>query len=99
MPSVDLRIDVTEAAGLGEPAHIALTVTAPEEIPDEPVVCFAKPGAGYGRGYFTEDLPGPSAGAQASWHAAARGGSSSRSITSASARARCTIRTGSPSLR
>ncbi len=70
MPSVDLRIDVTEAAGLGEPAHIALTVTAPEEIPDEPVVCFAKPGAGYGRGYFTEDLPGPSAGAQASWHAA-----------------------------
>ncbi len=68
--SVDLHIDVTEAAGLGESAHIALTVTVPEKLPDEPVVCFAKPGAGYGRGYYTEDLPGPARGAQASWHAA-----------------------------
>ena len=45
----------------------------PDEVPtDDPVVCFAKPGAGYSRGYFTEDLPGPGpgAGAQADWHAA-----------------------------
>ncbi len=68
--SVDLQFDVTEAAGLNEPAHIALTVTAPEKLPEHPVVCFAKPGAGYGRGYYTEDLPGPGRGAQASWHAA-----------------------------
>jgi alpha-beta hydrolase superfamily lysophospholipase len=68
--SVDLRLDVTEAAGLGEPAHVAVTVTAPEAPPADPVVCFAKPGAGYGRGYFTEDLPGPGRGAQADWHAA-----------------------------
>ena len=27
--SIDLNIDVTDAAGLGEPAHVALTVTAP----------------------------------------------------------------------
>ena len=71
--SVDLQIDVTEAAGLGEPAHIALTVTAPDDAAAaDPVVCFAKPGAGYSRGYYTEDLPGPGPGAQAAWHARAR---------------------------
>ncbi len=68
--SVDLRIDVTGAVGLGEPAHIALTVTVPDAPPAAPVVCFAKPGAGYGRGYYTEGLPGPGPGAQAAWHAA-----------------------------
>lgn len=67
--SVELRIDVTEAAGLGEPASIAVTVTAADATPPDPVVCFAKPGAGYGRGYYTEDLPGPGHGAQAAWHA------------------------------
>jgi alpha-beta hydrolase superfamily lysophospholipase len=68
--TLELTLDVTEAAGLGQPAHIALTVTAPDEVPDNPIVCFAKPGAGYSRGYFTEDLPGPGCGAQAEWHAA-----------------------------
>jgi alpha-beta hydrolase superfamily lysophospholipase len=69
--TTDLTVDVTQAAGLGEPAHIALTVTAPRDVPSDPVVCFAKPGAGYSRGYFTEDLPGPGtgAGSQAAWHA------------------------------
>jgi len=69
--TTDLKVDVTGAAGLGEPAHIALTVVAPDEVPNNPVVCFAKPGAGYSRGYFTEDLPGPGTGrgSQASWHA------------------------------
>jgi pimeloyl-ACP methyl ester carboxylesterase len=69
--TAELRVDVTEAAGLGEPAHIALSVTMPEEVPTDAVVCFAKPGAGYSRGYFTEDLPGPGSGvgSQASWHA------------------------------
>jgi alpha-beta hydrolase superfamily lysophospholipase len=60
--SVDLTVDVTEAAGLGEPAHVALTVTVPEAVGPDPVVCFAKPGAGYSRGYFTADLPGPAPG-------------------------------------
>ena len=97
--SIDLRVDVTEAAGLGEPAHIALTVTAPDELPTEPVVCFAKPGAGYSRGYYTEDLPGPAGPApQAAWHAGAAG-SSSPSTTSAWATARCTIPNGCPSRR
>jgi alpha-beta hydrolase superfamily lysophospholipase len=77
--SIDLQVDVTEAAGLGEPAHVALTVTVPEDgrsigigsALEDPMVCFAKPGAGYSRGYYTTDLPGPGPGrgAQADWHA------------------------------
>jgi alpha-beta hydrolase superfamily lysophospholipase len=75
--SIDLQVDVTEAAGLGEPAHVALTVTVPEDsgsvgsATGDPVVCFAKPGAGYSRGYYTTDLPGPGPGkgSQADWHA------------------------------
>ena len=66
---LQLQVDVTEAAGLGEPAHVALTVTVPDALGTDPIVCFAKPGAGYSRRYFTEDLPGPAAGAQAAWHA------------------------------
>ena len=31
MRSVELRVDVTEAAGLGERAHVALTVTLPDD--------------------------------------------------------------------
>jgi alpha-beta hydrolase superfamily lysophospholipase len=70
--SADLQVDVTDAVALGEPAHIALTVTAPDTPPADPIVCFAKPGAGYSRGYFTTDLPGPGhgLGSQADWHAA-----------------------------
>jgi alpha-beta hydrolase superfamily lysophospholipase len=68
--SIDLRVDVTEAASLGEPAHVALTVTVPDELLPDAVVCFAKPGGGYGRGYYTVDLPGPARGAQADWHVA-----------------------------
>jgi alpha-beta hydrolase superfamily lysophospholipase len=68
---LDLNIDVTEAAGLGEPAHVALTVHLPDpaKLAGRPMVCFAKPGGGYSRGYFTADLPGPAKGAQADWHA------------------------------
>jgi hypothetical protein len=46
MQIVDLKIDVTEAAGLSEPAWIAATVHLPDpsELPAKPVVCFAKPG-------------------------------------------------------
>ena len=70
--TIDLRLDVTEAAGIGEPALVALTVTLPDPatMPDSPIVCFAKPGGGYSRGYHTVDLPGPARGAQADWHAA-----------------------------
>ncbi|MDO7842059.1 alpha/beta fold hydrolase [Sphingomonas immobilis] len=71
MQAIDLQIDVTDAAGIGEPAHVAITVTLPDpaDLATPPVVCFAKPGGGYSRGYFTVDLPGPARGAQADWHA------------------------------
>jgi len=71
MDIVDLKIDVTEAAALGEAVEVALTVHLPDPatLPDRPVVCFAKPGGGYSRGYYTVDLPGPASGAQAGWHA------------------------------
>jgi hypothetical protein len=69
--SHELRVDVTDAAGLGEPVEVALTVHVPDAgaLPERPVVCFAKPGGGYSRGYFTVDLPGPAKRAQADWHA------------------------------
>jgi pimeloyl-ACP methyl ester carboxylesterase len=66
---LQLQVDVTGPADLGEPGHVALTVTVPDALGTEPIVCFAKPGAGYSRRYFTEDLPGPASGAQAAWHA------------------------------
>ena len=69
---IELRVDVTDAAGLGEPAHITATVVLPDPglIGERTVVCFAKPGGSYSRGYYTCDLPGPASGAQAAWHAA-----------------------------
>jgi len=69
--TLELRVDVTKSADLGEPAHLAVSVTLPDPaaLPARPVVCFAKPGGGYSRGYYTSDLPGPAKGAQAEWHA------------------------------
>lgn len=75
--TVELRIDVTDAVGLGEPAHIMATVVLPEpERWGEPsVIAFAKPGGSYTRGYYCCALPGPGlsasegGGAQADWHA------------------------------
>lgn len=71
METLDLEIDVTEAVALGEPARIAATVFLPPaaSLGEPPVVCFAKPGGGFSRHYFTADLPGPASGSQAEWHA------------------------------
>jgi pimeloyl-ACP methyl ester carboxylesterase len=62
--TVDLRIDVSNAVDAGGPAHVAATVVLPEAaaLPPQPVVCFAKPGGGYSRFYFTHALPGPARG-------------------------------------
>ena len=69
---VDLRIDVTDAAGLGVAAHVSASVVLPDpqDLPERPMVCFARPAGAYSRGYYTCDLPGPARGAQAGWHAA-----------------------------
>ncbi len=68
---VELRIDVSDAAGLGEAAHVAASVVLPDPalLGERALVCFAKPGGSYSRGYYTCALPGPAAGAQAAWHA------------------------------
>ena len=67
---IDLVVDVTEAAGIGIDAHTAVTVHLPEAaaMSDPPVVCFAFPGGGYSRGYFSFDMPGSTGGGQAGWH-------------------------------
>lgn len=71
MTRFDMTIDVTGAASLGEAAAVAVTVHVPAQrsLGSPAVVCFAKPGAGYSRGYFSADLPGPGRGSQGDWHA------------------------------
>jgi hypothetical protein len=71
MNQIEIDFDVTAAADLGEPATIAMTVHLPDvaALASPAVVCFAKPGALFSRGYYTTDLPGPGSGAQADWHA------------------------------
>src|SRR5256885_2324060 len=68
----ELTIDVTDAVGIGEPLHIRASVVlpTPDAMSDPPVVCFAFPGAGYSRGYYTFDMPGAHDGGEAGWHAA-----------------------------
>ena len=69
--SIDLHIDVTEAAGLGEPAHIALTVTAPDDA-RRPTPSCASPSRAPATAAATTPrtcpVPAP-AGSQATWHA------------------------------
>ncbi|MCU1344006.1 MAG: hypothetical protein JWL70_272 [Acidimicrobiia bacterium] len=66
---IELRIDVTDAAGLGIPAETAVTVHLPDgELSEPPVVCFGFPGGGYSRRYYSFDMPGSSGGGQAGFH-------------------------------
>lgn len=66
---IELEVDVTDAAALGMPAQTAATVFLPaaDELSDPPVVCFAFPGGGYSRRYYSVDMPGDSGG-EAVWH-------------------------------
>jgi hypothetical protein len=68
--TVELDIDVTEAAGLGVDVHTCVTVTFSDSCAaaSQPIVAFAWPGGGYNRNYYLLDLPGHSSG-QAGWHA------------------------------
>jgi alpha-beta hydrolase superfamily lysophospholipase len=69
---IELQIDVTNHVDLGMAAHTAATVFLPEpgELVDPPVVCFAFPGGGYSRRYFSFDMPEDAGGGQAGWHVA-----------------------------
>jgi pimeloyl-ACP methyl ester carboxylesterase len=69
MQSIELTIDVTEAAGMGKPMRTAVTAFLPDSVSaDPPVVCFAFPGGGYCRRYFSFDMPDGTGGGQASFH-------------------------------
>jgi pimeloyl-ACP methyl ester carboxylesterase len=67
---VDLTIDVTDAANIGREAHTVVTAVLPDpsRLSDPPVVCFALPGSGYSRRYYTFDMPGSAGGGEAGWH-------------------------------
>ncbi|WP_257540476.1 serine aminopeptidase domain-containing protein [Sphingobium sp. CFD-1] len=67
---IELTIDVTEAAGLGMPAHVAVSVFLPDAdgLAQPPVVCFAFPGGGYNRRYYSFDMPDGSGGGEAGYH-------------------------------
>jgi alpha-beta hydrolase superfamily lysophospholipase len=68
--SYDITVDVTAAVGYGQPTQVTATVHVPDlaSTPDRPVVCFALPGGGYSRRYFSMDLPDAATGGQAAWH-------------------------------
>jgi len=70
--AIEVMVDVSEVTGLPRPCEVAATVHLPEpgHLADPPVVCVAFPGGGYGRRYFSFDLPGSSGGGQAGYHAA-----------------------------
>jgi pimeloyl-ACP methyl ester carboxylesterase len=57
---VELTIDVTDEAALGMPARTTATVYLPGTgaLSSPPVICFAFPGGGYSRRYYTLDLAG-----------------------------------------
>jgi hypothetical protein len=68
MRTIEVRTDVSEAVGLGERLETVSTVCLPDTPTASPVVCFAFPGGGYSRHYFTFDMPGSAYGGQAGWH-------------------------------
>jgi len=72
MKRIELRVDVTEAAGLGVPVEMAVTIRLPEPglLPDHPVAIFACPGGGYSRRYFEMQFAGHEGYDEAEWHAA-----------------------------
>ncbi len=68
---VDVEIDVTDAVALDEVARVAATVILPDpaDMAEPPIICFAKPGGGYSRGYYCAELPGDAPRSQGQWHA------------------------------
>ena len=68
MRQIEIRTDVTDAVGIGEPLETVATVCLPDGDVLPELVCFAWPGGGYSRQYFTFDMPGSDGGGQAGWH-------------------------------
>src|SRR5215203_5566693 len=72
MQRIELLIDVSEAAGLGEPIGMATTIFLPDPaaLPARPAAIFAAPGGGYSRGYFALSFSGHEGYDEAAWHVA-----------------------------
>ena len=72
MQRIERRIDVSEAAGLGETVEMAVSIFLPDPgaMPDRPVAIFAVPGGGYSRAYFYLSFPGHEGYDEAAWHVA-----------------------------
>jgi len=72
MKRIDKRIDVTEAAALGEPIEMAVTIFLPDpaDLPEHKVAIFACPGGGYSRAYFYMGFPGHRGYNEAEYHVA-----------------------------
>jgi pimeloyl-ACP methyl ester carboxylesterase len=69
---IQLNIDVTGRAGaLSGPAQQAVTVFLPDprNMPQRPIVIFALPGGGCGRGYWCLETEQGTQASQARWHA------------------------------
>jgi len=72
MKRIERRIDISEAAGLGEPIEMAVSIFLPDPaaLPKRPVAIFAVPGGGYSRAYYYLSFPGHAGYDEAAWHAA-----------------------------
>ncbi|MER8073031.1 hypothetical protein ABTZ59_32640 [Streptomyces sp. NPDC094034] len=70
MRQIVVHADVSDAVGLDEPLQTVATVCLPDKLAMPPVVCFAWPGGGYSRQYYTFDMPDGDGGGQAGWHTA-----------------------------
>ena len=69
MREIVIRTDVTDVTCISEPVETVATVCLPDEMATPPrIVCFAWPGGGYSRQYFTFDMPGGEGGGEAGWH-------------------------------
>jgi hypothetical protein len=66
---IETSVDVTAAVDAGERFQMAATIWLPHEWKSPAVICFAWPGGGYSREYFSFDMPGSVGGGQAGWHA------------------------------
>lgn len=69
---IDRRIDVTQAADLGETVELAVTIALPDpaHLPERPMAIFAVPGGGYSRGYFDLRFDNHQGYSEADFHSA-----------------------------
>lgn len=70
MMRLERRIEVTEAAALGQTIEMTATIFLPDpaHLPSLPVAIFAAPGGGYSRAYFDLTFPNRTGYSEAEYH-------------------------------